>query len=272
MARRGNKLLFRWRKRLLGDVPEPAQELIYGEAEQPELFAYFMEGAPGQILDNADGNALLGVANGTKCWLPSLGGDDETVAAEAEQLADAAIRSGSSIVDLPHPPQYVNVRLADRDGKELDGANWPSTINLDTEWVYDATGVEQHKRGVVVPIGLARSNSDYAVNVTGPDGSSVKVRYAQHAVDLGMVLTVWKAQGSTFNRVILLLEGSNGAPHWLFEHDYVAMSRVRTLDSIRCLPLSPGYDTNALMKLRPSVFTVKWLLDLDEHGRWQPRS
>jgi hypothetical protein len=50
MARRGNKLLFRWRKRLLGDVPEPVQELIYREAEQPELFAYFMEGGhPGKF-------------------------------------------------------------------------------------------------------------------------------------------------------------------------------------------------------------------------------
>lgn len=41
LARRSQVLLYRWRKPLLGEVPDFVQELLYNEAEHPELFGYF---------------------------------------------------------------------------------------------------------------------------------------------------------------------------------------------------------------------------------------
>ncbi|KAG6944429.1 hypothetical protein JG688_00017076 [Phytophthora aleatoria] len=62
---------------------------------------------------------------------------------------------------------------------------------------------------VAIPIGYVLSNADNSsIKLTNTDGSSQEIKYSQHAVDLAMVLTVSKAQGSTFSRAILLLEGS----------------------------------------------------------------
>ncbi len=57
------------------DFPKSAQAILYDEEERPELYAYFVEGGPGQILDNAHGNVYFGVANGTPCTMHSLARD-----------------------------------------------------------------------------------------------------------------------------------------------------------------------------------------------------
>jgi hypothetical protein len=40
--------------------------------ERPELFAYFVQGGCGQVLDNAHSNVYFGVANGIACTMHSL--------------------------------------------------------------------------------------------------------------------------------------------------------------------------------------------------------
>ena len=45
---------------------------FYNEEARPELFAYFVQGGPGQVLDNTHGNIYFGVANGTPCTMHSL--------------------------------------------------------------------------------------------------------------------------------------------------------------------------------------------------------
>lgn len=122
------------------------------------------------------------------------------------------------------------------------------------------------------PVGTMHSNNDnFTIKLAGADGGTSNIRYIQHAVDLATVLTVWKAQGSTFDRVILLLEGSTNSPGWDFEHLYVAASRVRNLDSLRCFALSPTFKRDRLLKLQPDIFTENWIMDLDADGQWRPR-
>jgi hypothetical protein len=41
------------------------QAILYDEDKRPELFAYFVQGGTGQILDNAHGQVYFDVANGT---------------------------------------------------------------------------------------------------------------------------------------------------------------------------------------------------------------
>jgi len=50
--------------------------LLYLEDKYPELFGYFVYGAPAQILDNGNGNVSYGVANGTSCKMVALAWDD----------------------------------------------------------------------------------------------------------------------------------------------------------------------------------------------------
>ncbi len=66
----------RWRCKLSLDFPLPVEAILYDEDERPELFAYFVHGGCGQVLDNAHGNVYFGVANGTACTMHSLAWDD----------------------------------------------------------------------------------------------------------------------------------------------------------------------------------------------------
>jgi hypothetical protein len=65
-----------WKCRLHEEIPLSSQAILYNEDERPELFAYFVQGGPGQVLDNPHGNVYFGVTNGTPCTMHSLAWDD----------------------------------------------------------------------------------------------------------------------------------------------------------------------------------------------------
>ncbi|KAF1785537.1 hypothetical protein GQ600_10946 [Phytophthora cactorum] len=111
ITRRSQTLLFRWRKPLLGDVPQSAQELLHNEKEHLELFGYCYYNAPGQVLDNCNGMSILALQM-------ELGAE----AATALRLTEEALQSGKTIVELPVAPAFINVRLADRDGRLLSAS------------------------------------------------------------------------------------------------------------------------------------------------------
>jgi hypothetical protein len=47
------------------DFPLSVEAILYDKDERLELFAYFLQGGSGQVLDSAHGNVYFGVANGT---------------------------------------------------------------------------------------------------------------------------------------------------------------------------------------------------------------
>ena len=68
----GNKITYpflRWSHKLSLDFPLSVEVILYDEDERLELFAYFVQGGCGQVLDNAHGNVYFGVANGTACTM-----------------------------------------------------------------------------------------------------------------------------------------------------------------------------------------------------------
>ncbi len=72
-GKRKNVPVLRWKCQLHEDFPLSSQAILYNENKTPELFAYFVKGGPGQVLDNAHANINFGVANGTSCKMHSLG-------------------------------------------------------------------------------------------------------------------------------------------------------------------------------------------------------
>ncbi|KAE9086849.1 hypothetical protein PF007_g20607 [Phytophthora fragariae] len=86
-AKRQNQLLFRWKRKLRQELPAGVDAIVYDEDANPELFAYFVAGAPANILDNNSGNVGWGVANGSPCRLHSLGWDDDTKRQEVWSLS-----------------------------------------------------------------------------------------------------------------------------------------------------------------------------------------
>ncbi len=91
------------------DFPLSVEAILYDEDERPELFAYFVQGGSGQVLDNAHGNVFFGVANGTACTMHSLAWDDP----EDEEDAHNAIRTSTpgQVIDLPKPSDHIIVDI-----------------------------------------------------------------------------------------------------------------------------------------------------------------
>jgi hypothetical protein len=203
-AARNGEVLYRWRRETKHELPPALQRLIYDEDAHPELFAYFARGARAQILDNNNGNVGWCIANGSPCKMHSLAWQDPAKSDLVVQLVQEARKNGTLRVDLPFPPDFINVQLLDPSGELKSGQNWPHENNLDTEWVASPEGRRLHKQTVVIPIGLMSSKSRKKCIRLGGNvlEETIDIEFAQHAVDVAMVMTVWKAQGSTLKRVV----------------------------------------------------------------------
>jgi hypothetical protein len=173
---KNNQLVIRWRRKLQAEIPIYLQSLIYANGKYPDLHGYFVYGAPGQVLDNGNGNVCFGVANGTPCRMISLGWDDQSIQAKVIQTINAC---NDQVVDIQVPPDYiiVEVELADAD-------KWPRHLNLSAD-----------PSKIHIPIGIKSSNGRKADKdyIMLPD--NVKVVYHAHAVDLSFATTTWKSQG-----------------------------------------------------------------------------
>ncbi len=75
-GKRNNVPILRWKRKLSLDFPLSVEAILNYKDERPELFAYFVQGECGQVLDNAHGNVYFWVANGTACTMHSLAWDD----------------------------------------------------------------------------------------------------------------------------------------------------------------------------------------------------
>ncbi len=101
--------VLQWRCKLSLDFPLSSKAILYDKDERPELFAYFVQGGSGQVLDNAHGNVYFGVANGTAWTMHSLAWDDP----EDEENAHNAIQTSTKgqVIDLPKPPDHITVDI-----------------------------------------------------------------------------------------------------------------------------------------------------------------
>lgn len=100
-----------WHRRLKREVPRALKPLIYNEDHCPELFAFFAKNAPGQILDNGNGNVFRGITNGTPCGMFAMAWDNVKHEMEAMKVFTRAKVKGSSKVMLDTPPDYIIVKI-----------------------------------------------------------------------------------------------------------------------------------------------------------------
>ncbi len=71
-GKRNNVPVLQWKHKLSHDFPLSVKAILFDEDERPELFAYFVKGGSGHVLDNAHGNVYFGAANSTACTMHSL--------------------------------------------------------------------------------------------------------------------------------------------------------------------------------------------------------
>jgi len=66
-GQRNNVHVLRWKRQLCQELTLCIQAILYDEESRPKRFAYFVQGGPGQILDNNHGNVFFGVGKGSAC-------------------------------------------------------------------------------------------------------------------------------------------------------------------------------------------------------------
>ncbi|KAG1711382.1 hypothetical protein DVH05_008636 [Phytophthora capsici] len=216
LASRTDTVVFRWKKPV-PNFPKVLLDLLYVPKDYPNLFGYFVRDGPAQILDNGNGNVEWGVANGTMCKLASLAwSNDGQTDHILNYLANLSVQSGDEI-DLPIAPDFINVTLTRSNGEVIPATSWPPENNLETNWELNSSGRQLHKKSIIIPIGLvANKQLKYGIKLARALlPKPIEVKYSQLAVELALVMTVWKAQGATLRRVLLFLEGTPGAHKWL---------------------------------------------------------
>lgn len=158
-AYRKGTLLYRWKKPFKEKSNDEINntECLYDEDLYPTLFGYWYKGAPGQILDNKNGNVSLGIANGTMCRYHSIAWEDVSKTDIVMELTSDALRSNKEIVDLPFPPDFINIIILDRNLEPVNATTWPIHDDL----IYDESNLDcTATQNVVVPIGLIKSKED----------------------------------------------------------------------------------------------------------------
>ncbi|ETP01246.1 hypothetical protein F441_21491, partial [Phytophthora nicotianae CJ01A1] len=137
------------------------------------------------------------------------------------------IRTCSAILFEMDQLKFWTMAMEMPNGEVIPATSWPPENNLETKWELNSSGRQLHKKSIIIPIRLvANKQLKYGIKLARALlPKPIEVKYSQLAVELALVMTVWKAQGATLRRVLLFLEGTPGAPKWLYDHLYVGTSR-----------------------------------------------
>jgi len=206
-----------------------------------ELTFYFVKGAPVVITDNISAN--LKIANGTSGILDSLVLCPSIADSEWEKIT--TLEAGE-IHWLPAGQLPLAVMV-----------EFPH-LNLET-WI---PSLSLARDKVLIPLVLAAEHQSKEAKTTQLRQSQCGV--LTYFVDLAFVVTFYKVQGATVNRIILDLNTAGGNQKQVdLGSLYVGISRVRHSDHIRVLPISQK-TRSRLLDFRFSENLIKWESKNDE--------
>jgi hypothetical protein len=239
-----------WRNPLCGKqaagISIEEKELLY--ATHQALTGKYVPGMPGTCLDNV--NPRKGISNGTRIIEHSITLDPRE---DLDSLLQRIRRAKpAESIALLYPPISVNVEIVNADLSKF------------------GPGDTLVPGRAVVPI-FQRSRSRYEpvkswemLNRINPiDG----LRYRSHGVEPEFACTFEKAQSKTLDGVIIDFNSWPGM-HLTFEKVNVALTRVKTLDDIRLMPISPGQNLDHLYSLRPDPRMLVWKAGFGPDGKW----
>ena len=230
-ARAFNLPLVRWPLTMVEEIEdENLRRDLY--ADEPDLWAYFVEGAPVNLTETL--KSVRKLVNGAPGILDSLSFADGKV---PHELAAAYATGGFCVVELKEPPLAVNVRIG---GKVSPPGSAPGSAPGSVLW----HGVElddlSDRIESVTPVTTAQVVSllvspnikEEGVPLRGlvaaQNHLSEKVMVRGHAYMLAWALTDNKLQGRTLPKLILSILKRKLPPWMTLSAFYVLISRVRT--------------------------------------------
>jgi len=252
-ARLTGNCIIMWENPLCGKqaagLSHEEKRMLY--ATHQALSGKFVPGLPSVFQDNI--SPIKGMSNGARCKQHSLILDPrENKARLLDRIAKA--KPAETIV-LDFPPLAVVVELLDVDLDRL------------------SPGDSLVPGKAVVPV-FARSRSRFepikSWETISREDPIEGVRYRSIGVEPQFAITFEKAQARTLDGVILDLNQWPGI-HLSFEKVYVALTRVKTRNDIRLMPLHPGQNFQHLYSLKPDARMLVWLAGFGPDGMWDPQ-
>ncbi|RYE99540.1 MAG: hypothetical protein EOO41_00915, partial [Methanobacteriota archaeon] len=218
--------------------------------DRAALLQLFVPGAPAMLSQNVC--IHRGIVNGAWVTLHSITLSTAHATAELNERIQRA--APGELIFLDTPPTSVNVRLA-----TPQPAAWPADLRL---------GVEDG--AVILPLGVG-CEEEVELRHT-PARWLRRVKVVAHPVELAFSITYHKAQGATLNHVILDIRTMPDVrPPLLASSFYVGVSRVRSSECMRIIPLRAPFVMNHLLRLRPPDELFYWLAGFDAtSGEWLP--
>ena len=144
----------------------------------------------------------------------------------------------------------------------------PTNAQLQKNWPVHRT---LNPPEIVLPIGLRSKYTDVDVflDFDATKKEKIKVKLLKHRVTLNFAATVHKFQGRTEDYMLIELNERKFHPPITFNMLLVLLSRVRTGNNLKILPLLNGKQSlDYLRKLKPDPDISIWLKGFDEKGAW----
>jgi len=249
-AKKKKTILVKWETDHKDWEQKPIGKSFIDEAMQdPCFYEYFVKGADGYITDNINCNMI----NGTPIRLHSLSFNKE----QNIFYHDVKQKSKENVIHLPFPPLAINVILTKEDATEKlwkDITLFPGKVILPI--------VYKRKRATYSqPVPLPSANFYPASTIT------IKSRFP---IELAFAMTVHKAMGRTFKKIILSLSKRKlDIAQMSYESIYVALSRVKHRDDINLFlngdnPSQQWQTMEYITDLKQEAYIQKYLRHYNE--------
>jgi hypothetical protein len=266
--------LFRWRKPLpnypvTASMSDAEVDDLY--ENEPNMWNYFVEGAPGLLTENI--KSTRGLVNGTPFLYDSL--DFQGAVPEKVLAAYAEGRYPGHPITLDHDerPHAIFIRVGSTDqnphfwhGVQLEDLSrqlvdtgmprdvndeWPQIIPISTERVVSAKDAALVFSGCAVQHGLKKA-----------------LRMKEYPIMLAFAMTDFKLQGRTLPHLAInIMKRSNWGSAMDLPGFYVMVSRGTSFKALRWLEFDQE-EAKRLGKLRWDEFLVAWNQGYDEGGAW----
>lgn len=113
---------------------------------------------------------------------------------------------------------------------------------------------------VVIPVKIKSIADQNKIKLRSQGRKQVRLDCKPHAVEMGFACTSQKVQGQTCNRLILDLNPRPFVPKIDFHSLYVGLSRVRSGQHLRIMPLHQRVSNlNYLNNMKPASTLMSWL-------------
>ena len=246
-----NLPLIRWKLPLVDGEALSAEVLNELYEHEPNIWGYFVEGAPVHITANI--NSVRKLVNGTPGLLHSLILESE---AHEDQAKLAEGYRTNTMVTLAKPPRAVNIIVGGTPSKPIYWHEVP---------LEDLSGLipnDYYDDQQVVPLFTEGNDSEEDLNslYAAHEGIAHRVSVKGHGYAIAFAMTDFKLQGRTLPKLIISICDRPRPPYMTLPAFYVLSSRVQSRQGLRLLQLDKK-GLSGVSHLKPSETLHGW-----EHG------